>query len=98
MYRLSEVAATDIDRLLDYSIREFGVLQTESYYQGLVNCLELLDKNPDIGHSADEIRPGYSRFSHESHIIFYTQTEEDIFIVRILHNRMDPSSHIDDRD
>jgi len=62
VYRLSEAAAEDIDQLLGRSIREFGVLQTEIYYKGLVCCLELLEINPGMGSSASEILPGYMRF------------------------------------
>jgi len=42
-----------------------------------------------MGSAADDIRPGYRRFPHESHVIFYMVDAEDILIVRILHKRMD---------
>jgi toxin ParE1/3/4 len=62
----------------------------------LKNCLELLARNPEIGNSAEDIQPGYRRFPHQSHIIFYTQADSDIFIVRILHKSMDISDHFNE--
>ncbi len=89
MYKLSEVAASDIEELLTRSVLDFGLARTETYYQSLTQCFELLGDNPEMGSTVDEIRPGYRCFLHESHAIFYTPREQDILIVRILHKRMD---------
>ena len=95
MYELSDVAAKDIEQNLDRSVVDFGLLQTELYYHSLKNCLDLLGENPNLGSIADDIRPGYRRFVHESHVIFYQDTGRGILIVRILHKRMDINKHID---
>lgn len=42
-----------------------------------------------MGTMAEDIRPGYRRFPHESHVIFYTLDAEGVFIVRMLHQHMD---------
>jgi len=91
-YELSKAAEEDIDALLEDSIVRFGVDQTEHYFESLQNCLTLLSDNPMMGATADQIRRGYRYFSHESHIIFYQQNEGGVFVVRILHNRMDALS------
>jgi len=89
MYKLSEAAATDIEAILTRSVLDFGVERTETYFQSLTHCLELLGDNPEMGSTVDDIRQGYRCFLHESHAIFYTHDEQDILIVRILHKRMD---------
>jgi len=89
MYKLSAAAASDIEEILNQSIIDFGAQQTEAYYTSLTQCLKLPGYNPEMGRAADDIRPGYRRFPHESHMVFYTADAEDILIVRILHNRMD---------
>ena len=94
MVKLSAAAARDIEELLDHSIAEFGIHQTESYYDALTRCLELLGENPELGYAADDIRSGYRRFPHESHVIFYTLQQNDVFVVRILHKRMDAVRNI----
>jgi plasmid stabilization system protein ParE len=70
MYKLSEAAAHDIEQLLDQSILDFGLLQTESYYHDLTHCPALLADNPEMGNSAEEIRSGYRCFPHASHRSF----------------------------
>ncbi len=94
MYKLSEAAASDIEELLARSVLDFGLARTETYYQSLTQCLELLGDNPEMGSTMDDIRKGYRCFLHESHAIFYTTREQDILIVRILHKRMDADRNL----
>ena len=89
MYKLSEAAASDIENMFTRSVVDFGIEQTETYSLSLNQCLELLGDNPEMGTTADDIRPGYRYFLHENHIIFYIPHKRDILIVRILHKRMD---------
>ena len=89
MYKLSEAAASDIEAILTRSVLDFGVERTETYFQSLTHCLELLGDNPEMGSSVDDIRQGYRCFLHKSDVIFYTHDEQAILIVRILHKRMD---------
>lgn len=96
MYKLSGAAASDIENILSHSILDFGLARTETYYQSLTQCLELLAGNPEMGSSVDEIRTGYRCFLHESHAIFYTLREQDILIVRILHKGMDANRNLQD--
>lgn len=94
MYKLSEVAASDIEDILTRSVLDFGLARTETYYQSLTQCLELLGDNPEMGSTMDDIRQGYRCFLHESHAIFYIPREQDILIVRILHKRMDADQNL----
>ena len=96
MYKLSEAAAGDIENILTRSTLDFGVVRTETYYQSLTHCLELLGSHPEMGSRVDEIRLNYRCFLHESHVIFYKQREQDILIVRILHKRMDTNRSLRD--
>ena len=93
-YQLTDEAASDIEAILDHSLKNFGATQAEHYFEALKECIELLADNPNIGHSAEEILPDYLRFPHESHVIFYKIFSSSILIVRILHERMDPKKHI----
>ncbi len=70
MYRLSEAAATDIEHIFDWSLAEFGFAQAEAYYKSISACMDALVANPAVGVSIENIRTGYRRFSHQSHVIF----------------------------
>jgi len=90
---LSAAAAKDIEAILEQSVAEFGQLRTEKYYESLKRCLELLSENPDMGSTAERVRPGYRRFSHESHVVFYRASKGGILVVRVLHARTDVRRH-----
>jgi plasmid stabilization system protein ParE len=64
MYKLSQAAAMDIEIILERSVIDFGLTQTEQYYHSMKNCLGLLAGNPGMGNAADDIRAGYRRFPH----------------------------------
>ncbi|RKZ58454.1 MAG: type II toxin-antitoxin system RelE/ParE family toxin [Gammaproteobacteria bacterium] len=93
-YQLTEDADRDVKEILAYSVKSFGVAQTENYFEALKKCIELLADNPNMGNSAEDILPEYLRFPHESHIIFYKNLSSSILVVRILHERMDPKLHL----
>ncbi len=93
-YQLTEEADKDVEEILAYSVKNFGVDQTQYYFEALKECIELLADNPNMGHSAEDILPEYLRFPHESHVIFYKNISSSILVVRILHERMDPTLHL----
>jgi plasmid stabilization system protein ParE len=75
MVKLSEATASDIEEILSPSMLDFGLVQTETYFQSLTQCFELLGDNPEMSSAMDDIREGYRCFLHESHAIFYTPRE-----------------------
>ena len=93
-YQLTDEADRDVEEILAYSVKSFGVTQTQHYFVALKECIELLADNPNMGYSAEDILPEYLRFTHKSHIIFYKKLSSSILVVRILHERMDPKLHL----
>ncbi|HBE91536.1 MAG TPA: type II toxin-antitoxin system RelE/ParE family toxin [Gammaproteobacteria bacterium] len=89
MYELSLAAAEDIETIFVESIARFGVQQTEVYVEDLQNCLLLLGEHPGMGRIADDIRTDYRAFPHQSHVIYYQEEADRIFVVRVLHKHMD---------
>ncbi len=49
-----------------------------------------------LAHLAAFERPGYRRFPHESHVVFYKIEAQDIFVVRVLHKSMDAVRNLPD--
>ena len=41
------------------------------------------------GTTTGDIKSGYRRITHQSHVIFYRSHNKDVFIVRVLHKAMD---------
>ena len=95
-FRLSKSADTDLGDIANYTIGRFGIEQARRYRDGLVNCLSQIAETPLIGRSADDLNPGLRRFEHQSHVVFYQLELNGVFIVRILHQRMDAPTHVGD--
>jgi toxin ParE1/3/4 len=94
MYRLSNLAAEDFSAIYEYTLLHYGVLQADVYTEHLERTFHLLATSPYMGYECDEIAKGLRRHDHHQHVIFYRPQEKDIFIIRILHQRMDPVSHV----
>ncbi|MBQ0832461.1 type II toxin-antitoxin system RelE/ParE family toxin [Marinobacter sp.] len=57
--------------------------------------IRLLARQPEISREAEDIKPGYKKFSQGSHIIFYRAgTESRIVVIRTLHNSVDVDQHL----
>lgn len=94
-YLLSPAARADLDDIFDYTAQQWGLDQAETYVRGLQHAIERAAADPRIGHSCDEIRPGYRKLAAGSHTLYYRLTADGtVHIVRILHQRMDVDRHI----
>lgn len=91
-YKLSKAAERDLEQLYRYTILQFGMTQASDYLTELMRTFELLAEFPSMGKSAEWIRPNLRCHSYQSHMIYYRQRANDIFIVRVLHQRMDHKS------
>lgn len=93
MYKLSHLAAEDFATIYEYTLVNFGAAQADKYTDDLENILNLLSDSPLMGHESLKIGNGVRRHDHQYHAIFYRQREKDIFVIRILHQQMEPKIH-----
>jgi toxin ParE1/3/4 len=93
-YLLSPRAVADVEEIWDYTERRWDADQAERYNRVLEHGIEQIARDPRRGRRCDQIRPGYRKFSVGSHVIFYRVLEEDVEIVRILHQGMDFERHL----
>ena len=92
-YRLSSRAEADLAEIADYTVDTFGIEQARRYRDELESCFQTLAANPMIGRSADELGSNLRRYEHQSHIVFYLLSDHGVFVVRVLHQRMDYAIH-----
>ena len=92
-YRLSSRAEADLAEIADYTVETFGIEQARRYRDELESCFQTLAANPMIGRSADELGSNLRRYEHQSHIVFYLPSDHGVFVVRVLHQRMDYAIH-----
>lgn len=93
MYRLSNLAADDFAAIYEYTLINFGARQADAYTDDLDNALRLLADALLVGHECPEIADELCRHDHQRHAIFYRRRAQDIFIIRILHQQMEPMRH-----
>lgn len=93
-YRLSKRAESDIGNIAQYTIGQFGVEQARTYRDSMIASFQSLVENPRLGRKIDDIRKGYRRHDHQSHVIFYQIDRQDILIIRVLHKKMNAPRHL----
>ena len=97
-YKISKQAEIDLENIWLYTFEEWSIEQADYYFDLIMDEIEYIFKNPKSGKDYNEIRKGYFRSRVKSHFIFYRINfkEENIEIIRILHQQMDIESHIND--
>lgn len=93
MYKLSNLAAEDFERIFEYTLLNFGIEQADYYTEGMHNVLLTIAEQPLIGHECPEITEGLRRHNHHKHAIFYRSQPLGVYILRILHQQMEPLRH-----
>lgn len=93
MYRLSNLAAKDFEAIYEYTWRRFGPLQADKYTNELDGLLKLLARNPLMGRDCHNLVDGARRHDYGQHAIFYRHADDAVFVIRILHQQMDPLRH-----
>ncbi|GAA4168347.1 type II toxin-antitoxin system RelE/ParE family toxin [Gryllotalpicola koreensis] len=94
-YRLTPAAQRDLSSIWDYTEDAWGPQQAETYLGEIRFAFERIAANPERGRACDDIRAGYRRYAIGSHILFYIVAEDgQVDIVRVLHQRMDPTRHM----
>ena len=89
--RITRTADRELDSLLRWGVRNFGVAVASEYYNGMIQLFSLLCTNPQI---AREIRSGIRAHPYRSHIIIYRQSDDRLEILDIRHGRSNWRKHL----
>lgn len=95
-YKISIEAEKDLENIWIYTLENWSIEQADYYFDLIMNEMEYLAENPKFGQDFEEVRKGYFRSRVKSHFIFYriNLKNNDIEIIRILHQQMDVDSHL----
>ncbi len=93
-------ADADIDGIIEWTISTFGERQAEAYHQRLVAAFEALaidpfasssrDRKTDLGKDHRSLHLG----RRARHLIVYRVDADRILVLRVLHDSMDLSQHV----
>lgn len=88
--RLSRRAETDLYKIRNYTVSQFGIEQADRYLSNIQEAFNILLTHPEAGKPADDVRKGYRMLSIGSHVIYYALNDDYIDIAAVLHQRMNP--------
>ncbi|HFB66997.1 MAG TPA: type II toxin-antitoxin system RelE/ParE family toxin [Aeromonadales bacterium] len=92
-YRLTPKARIDMEAVWLYSLKQWGMQQTERYIDDLTVAFGFLAESPKAGTACENIRAGYRRYPVIRHVIYYRETEYGVEVIRVLHDRMLATRH-----
>ncbi len=97
-YKISQKASQDIENIWLYTFEIWSVEQADRYFNLILDEIEYLAENPKSGEDYSNVRKGYFRSRIKSHFIFYkiNRKNEEIEIIRILHQRMDIETRLNE--
>ena len=91
---ISERAETDLRGIWRWSYDQFGEAQADRYLDELDVGLQKCRAAPEEGRQRHAIRPDYWSRLVRKHVVFYTFTDAEVRIRRVLHEVMDVGRHL----
>jgi toxin ParE1/3/4 len=94
-YKISKKAIEDLSVIWKYTYDEWSELHADKYYWMLIEACNEISDNPEIGKNYSIIAKDIFGIRSGHPILFYRRMEnDDIEIVRILHEQMDLKARV----
>ena len=95
-YILSKRAEQDLTSIWRYTVEVWSRKQANKYVQAILTAILRIAKAPtQVGRSYEHVLGGYRKYPCGKHVIFYIiKADGAVFIVRILHEKMDFDKHV----
>ena len=94
-YIINEKALEDINNIWIYTAENWSVEQADRYYNLIFDEIEYIVGNFEMARDFGKIRKSYRYSKVKSHLIFFKKDKNnEIEVVRVLHERMDIASRL----
>jgi len=93
-FKLTPDAKSSLMQIARYTEQHWGKRQRNIYLGIIDDCFHALSENPHMGTMRPEIHHALRSQQVGKHVVFYTTQQDFIVIVHILHQRMEPASHL----
>ncbi len=94
---LRQEAIDDLNDIWAYTFEKWSENQADKYYATLKFACKQIGENPELGKEYEEISRNLLGLKSGKHIIFYQMIAEDeIEVIRILHEGMDLKNRINE--
>ncbi len=91
--KITTPARQDFRDIISYTLRTWGQAQASEYGQKIDKTFRSIELNPHLGHN----RHGCFVFGVGQHKIYCKIKDYEIWVLRILHERMDVLRHLDNK-
>lgn len=92
---LRQEAIDDLNNIWEYSSEKWSEKQADKYYATIKFACKEIGENPDLGKEYFDIYTNLHGLKSGRHIVFYHLiSENEIEVIRILHERMDLKSRL----
>ncbi len=93
-YTLSPAAKNDLRLIGRYTQEQWGIDQRNHYIDLLTAAFKSLADKPTLGRKRDDIKSGLLNYLCGSHVIYFRRQQQDIEILRVLHQKMKAQLHL----
>jgi toxin ParE1/3/4 len=92
---LTDNAERDFRSILRYTQQHWGRQRRDTYADRLVAAIDRLALFPSMGNARDDLGNGVRAIAVEHHLIIYHLENGTVVILRLLHQNMDATAHLD---
>ena len=86
-YSTSWLADLDLQEIIRYGIKSYGLEQSRQYHSGLTKQFNLIANQPYLFQAVDYLELGCRRCVYRSHSIYYFIENDEVIILRILNRQ-----------
>lgn len=87
-------AQGDLKEIWSFTLKTWSREQANRYLAIINAAISELRRRPELGRPCEDVSPGLLRRKVERHIIYFRHLQENLLIVRVLHERMQVKAHI----
>lgn len=91
---LTQEAESDFIDVLVYTAQQWGEEKLQEYDASLCHALDVVKDNPLLGYRHSLLPEDYRCFNVRKHVLVYQIKSSHIYVLRILHQRMNLSDHV----
>ena len=95
LYVFSKEAENDLVEIYRYGFINYGENKADLYIEALKEKCQFIATMPNLCPDRDEFNPPVKIYHHRKHLIIYVIENDDILIIRLLHDRMDIQQHME---
>ena len=91
---LTQEAESDFIDILVYTAQQWGADTLQEYESSLCHALDVVKDNPFLEYRQASLPEDHRCFNVRKHVLVYQMKRSHIFVLRILHQRMNLSDHV----